>query len=43
VHSVDVRLNAGGTSHVMVTSDAVLDPAAIRAAIDEAGYTLVEV
>ncbi len=42
VESVAVRLNAGGTSEVMVTSAFELDPAAIQAAIDEAGYSLVE-
>ena len=42
VESVDVRLNAGGTSKVMVTSTFELDPAAIQAAIDEAGYSLAE-
>jgi copper chaperone len=42
VQSVDVRLNAGGTSQVMVTSDAELDPAVIEAAIAEAGYALAE-
>ncbi len=42
VESVAVQLNAGGTSKVMVTSAFALDPAAIQAAIDEAGYSLVE-
>lgn len=42
IQSVDVRLNAGGTSQVTVTSTAELDPTAVLAAIDEAGYTLVE-
>jgi copper chaperone len=42
VTSVDVRLNAGGTSQVMVTSDVEIDPAAIEAAIVEAGYALAE-
>jgi copper chaperone len=42
VTSVDVRLNAGGTSQVMVTSDVEIDPVAIEAAIVEAGYALAE-
>jgi copper chaperone len=42
VESVDVQLNAGGTSKVVVTSASELDPVAIQAAIDEAGYSLVE-
>jgi copper chaperone len=42
VTSVDVRLNPGGTSQVMVTSDVKLDPAVIEAAIAEAGYALAE-
>ncbi|MEO6826028.1 MAG: cation transporter [Microbacteriaceae bacterium] len=42
VESVDVHLNAGGVSQVCVTSASELDPAAIRAAVDEAGYSLVE-
>jgi copper chaperone CopZ len=42
VTSVDVRLNAGGVSQVMVTSDVELDPTVIEAAIAEAGYALTE-
>lgn len=42
VTSVDVRLKAGGTSQVMVTSDVELDPTVIQAAIVEAGYALAE-
>lgn len=42
VTAVDVRLNAGGTSQVMVTSDVELDPAVLEAAIAEAGYALAE-
>ncbi|HEY9477711.1 MAG TPA: cation transporter [Microbacteriaceae bacterium] len=42
VKSVDVRLNPGGASQVMVTSDVELDSAAIEAAIVEAGYALAE-
>ncbi len=41
VSAVDVELNAGGTSLVTVTSAAPLPEAAVRAAVDEAGYTLI--
>ena len=41
VQSVDVALVTGGTSTVRVDSDAPLDEAAVAAAVDEAGYTLV--
>jgi len=41
VSSVDVDLNAGGTSLVTVTSAAPLPEAAVRAAVHEAGYTLI--
>jgi len=40
VSSVDVDLNAGGDSRVTVTSAAPLPVEAVRAAVDEAGYTL---
>ena len=40
VRSVDVDLVPGGTSTVTVTSTAPLDPGAVRAAVDEAGYAL---
>jgi len=43
VESVDVQLNVGGVSTVTVSSASALDPAAIRAAVDEAGYSLAEV
>ena len=36
----DVRVDLE-TGTVMVTSDAPLDPAQVRAAVDEAGYELV--
>ncbi|MBC7442803.1 MAG: heavy-metal-associated domain-containing protein [Ramlibacter sp.] len=36
--SVDVQLVAGGVSLVTVAGTAPLDPAAVAAAIDEAGY-----
>ncbi|MGO0605468.1 MULTISPECIES: heavy-metal-associated domain-containing protein [Brevibacterium] len=38
VSDVAVDLNAGGDSPVTITSSAELDDAAIRAAVDEAGY-----
>jgi copper chaperone len=41
VSTVDVDLNAGGTSLVTVTSAAPLPVTAVRAAVSEAGYTLV--
>ena len=40
VTEVTIDLNAGGTSAVHVTSAAVLDETAVRAAVDEAGYEL---
>jgi len=40
VTSVTVDLNVGGPSLVHVTSDAPLEEAKVRAAIEEAGYTL---
>lgn len=43
VQSVDVKLNVGGVSTVTVASSSALDPAVIRAAVDEAGYSLAEV
>ncbi|MCU1560494.1 heavy-metal-associated domain-containing protein [Mycetocola sp.] len=42
VESVDVLLNNGGVSRVTVTSASVLDPDAVSAAVDEAGYELVD-
>ncbi|OUE30048.1 Copper chaperone CopZ [Clavibacter michiganensis] len=38
VSSVAVDLVAGGASTVTVESDRPLDPVAVRAAVDEAGY-----
>ena len=38
VSDVAVDLNAGGDSPVTITSSAELEAAAIRAAVDEAGY-----
>jgi copper chaperone CopZ len=40
VHDVAVELTPDGTSVVTVTSAAPLDDAAVKAAIDEAGYEL---
>jgi copper chaperone len=42
VQGVDVELVAGGTSTVTVTSNKPLDGDAVRAAVDEAGYELVD-
>lgn len=41
VTSVVIALNAGASSDVQVTSTTALDEAAVRAAVDEAGYELV--
>lgn len=41
VRDVAIDLVAGGTSVVHVVSDAPLDAAAVREAVDEAGYQLV--
>ncbi len=40
VEGVDVALNAGGASSVTVRSAAPIEAASIRAAVEEAGYTL---
>ena len=40
VRDVHVDLVAGGTSTAHVTSDTPLDNDSVRAAVDEAGYTL---
>ena len=42
VTEVTVDLQAGGTSNVTVTSAEPLDAAAVAAAVDEAGYDLVD-
>jgi copper chaperone len=42
VTNVNVDLVAGGTSRVIVDSDTVLEAQEIEAAIDEAGYELVD-
>lgn len=40
VTDVTIELVAGGTSTVTVQSEAPLDPEAVAAAVDEAGYAL---
>ena len=40
VQEVRIDLVAGGTSAVHVTSESALDEAAVREAVDEAGYEL---
>ena len=40
VTSVDVDLQAGGTSPVSITSERELSPEEISAAVTEAGYTV---
>lgn len=42
VQEVTVDLVTGGTSQVVVTSAQPLDPAAVRAAVDEAGYAVAD-
>jgi len=42
VTAVDVDLVKDGVSTAVVTSEAELDPAAVRAAVEEAGYSVVE-
>ena len=42
VSDVDVQLNAGGVTPVTVTSAGPLAPEAVAAAVDEAGYELVQ-
>jgi len=41
VTGVQVELHAGGVTPVTVTSDTPLAPAAVAAAVDEAGYELL--
>ncbi|WP_454085533.1 heavy-metal-associated domain-containing protein [Georgenia sp. Marseille-Q6866] len=43
VSKVSVILRNGGTSEVTVVSDAVLDEDALRAAVDEAGYSVTAI
>jgi copper chaperone CopZ len=40
VESVEVDLNAGSVSRVTLTSQSALDVEAVRAAVNEAGYSL---
>ena len=40
IESVDIDLNAGGISRVTIHSASPVDPAAVKAAVEEAGYTL---
>jgi copper chaperone len=40
VKEITIDLVAGGTSAVHVTSESALDEAAVRDAVDEAGYEL---
>ncbi len=40
VDAVDVALNPGGASSVTVRSASPIDPASIRTAVEEAGYSL---
>lgn len=42
VQEVQVELVAGGTSTVRVTSTGPLDDEEVRAAVDEAGYAVVD-
>ena len=42
VTGVEVDLVAGGESRVIVTSSSALSPVAVREAVDEAGYAVVE-
>jgi copper chaperone len=42
VEAVDVRLQVGGTSEVSVRSARPLDRDEVRAAVEEAGYTLTD-
>ncbi len=42
VESVNVELNAGGTSKVTVASAGRLDIQKVREAVDEAGYSLID-
>lgn len=42
VESVQVQLNTGGASTVTVTSRTAIDPAALKAAVTEAGYALAD-
>lgn len=41
VQDVQIELHAGGDSPVVITSAGDLDPEAVAAAVDEAGYQLI--
>ncbi|WP_440711721.1 heavy-metal-associated domain-containing protein [Herbiconiux sp. YIM B11900] len=41
VEGVDIELNLGGASRVSISSVAAVDGAAVRAAVEEAGYSVV--
>ncbi|GGB30837.1 metal-binding protein [Flexivirga endophytica] len=41
VTDVQIELHEGGDSPVRITSDRELDPVAVNAAVDEAGYDVV--
>ena len=43
VTAVEIDLQADAVTPVTITSDTELDPTAVAAAIDEAGYELVDV
>ncbi len=43
VLDIDVVLHVGNLSEVTVTSEAVLDPEALREAVDEAGYEIAAI
>jgi copper chaperone len=40
VTAVEIDLHAGGITPVTISSESDLDPAAVAAAVDEAGYEL---
>lgn len=40
VTAVDIDLKAGGITPVTITSESDLDPTAVAAAVDEAGYEI---
>ena len=42
VTAVEVDLRPGQDSSVVLTSSAPLDPSAVRAAVEEAGYTVTD-
>lgn len=42
VEKVDVQLNAGGVSTAAVTAETEPDPAELRKAVENAGYTAID-